>query len=109
MLAPQDVYLIRANYLLCLRQEKSALNFLLKNCLFPDHEPPKIKCPEPKVKVAEPGRLTARVSWNRPHTSDTSGKTLEYAWRIDTISLQSNSVPARLIKLMPVCSFSVAA
>lgn len=42
-----------------------------------DHEPPKIKCPESKVKVAEPGKLTARVSWDRPHTSDTSGKTLD--------------------------------
>ncbi|XP_063046548.1 sushi repeat-containing protein SRPX2 [Engraulis encrasicolus] len=42
-----------------------------------DHEPPKIRCPESKVKVADPGELTARVYWNRPYTTDTSGKTLD--------------------------------
>ncbi|XP_030620742.1 sushi repeat-containing protein SRPX2 [Chanos chanos] len=42
-----------------------------------DHEPPKLKCPLSRVKVAEPGKLTARVSWDRPLVKDTADKTLE--------------------------------
>uniref|UniRef100_A0AAY4C068 Sushi repeat-containing protein SRPX2 n=1 Tax=Denticeps clupeoides TaxID=299321 RepID=A0AAY4C068_9TELE len=42
-----------------------------------DLEPPKIKCPASKVKVAEPDKLTAKVSWDRPQVSDSAGKSLD--------------------------------
>ncbi|XP_014067679.2 sushi repeat-containing protein SRPX2 isoform X2 [Salmo salar] len=42
-----------------------------------DHDPPKIKCPMSRVKVAEPGKLTARVSWDPPVATDTADKTLD--------------------------------
>ncbi|XP_056141628.1 sushi repeat-containing protein SRPX2 isoform X2 [Lampris incognitus] len=42
-----------------------------------DHEPPKIKCPPSRFKIAEPGKLTARVSWDPPVATDTADKTLE--------------------------------
>lgn len=41
-----------------------------------DHDPPKIKCPLSRVKVAEPGKLTAIVSWEPPVATDTADKTL---------------------------------
>lgn len=42
-----------------------------------DTDPPKIKCPPSRLKFAEPGKLTASVTWDPPATSDTSGKSLE--------------------------------
>uniref|UniRef100_A0A668A1J3 Sushi repeat-containing protein SRPX2 n=1 Tax=Myripristis murdjan TaxID=586833 RepID=A0A668A1J3_9TELE len=42
-----------------------------------DHEPPKIKCPLSRVKFAEPGKLTARVSWDPPVATDTADKMLD--------------------------------
>uniref|UniRef100_A0A6Q2XE27 Sushi repeat-containing protein SRPX2 n=1 Tax=Esox lucius TaxID=8010 RepID=A0A6Q2XE27_ESOLU len=42
-----------------------------------DHEPPKIKCPLSRVKVADPGKLTARVSWDPPVATDSADKTVE--------------------------------
>ncbi|XP_071772280.1 sushi repeat-containing protein SRPX2 [Centroberyx gerrardi] len=42
-----------------------------------DYDPPKIKCPLSRVKVAEPGKLTARVSWDPPVATDTADKTLD--------------------------------
>ncbi|KAM6953152.1 sushi repeat-containing protein SRPX2 [Aplochiton taeniatus] len=39
-----------------------------------DHDPPKIKCPLSRLKVAEPGKLTARVSWDPPVATDTADK-----------------------------------
>ncbi|XP_062332491.1 sushi repeat-containing protein SRPX2 isoform X1 [Osmerus eperlanus] len=41
-----------------------------------DHDPPKIRCPLSRVKVAEPGKLTATVSWEAPVATDTADKTL---------------------------------
>lgn len=40
--------------------------------LFVDLEPPKIKCPNVKDKWAEPGKLTARVTWDTPEGVDTA-------------------------------------
>ncbi|KAM4621776.1 sushi repeat-containing protein SRPX2 isoform 2-T2 [Polymixia lowei] len=42
-----------------------------------DYDPPKIKCPLSRVKVADPGKLTARVSWDPPVATDTADKTLD--------------------------------
>ncbi|KAK2838824.1 hypothetical protein Q7C36_013638 [Tachysurus vachellii] len=42
-----------------------------------DHDPPKLKCPLSRVKVAEPGKLTAMVSWERPTATDTTGTSLQ--------------------------------
>lgn len=41
-----------------------------------DHDPPKLKCPLSKVKVAEPGKLFATVSWERPIARDTADRSL---------------------------------
>lgn len=35
-------------------------------------DPPKIKCPHVKDKWAEPGKLTARVTWDTPEGVDTA-------------------------------------
>lgn len=43
-----------------------------------DTDPPKIKCPPSRLKVAEPGKLTARVTWDPPAATDTADKSLEY-------------------------------
>ncbi|CAL8356167.1 unnamed protein product [Merluccius merluccius] len=42
-----------------------------------DDDPPKIKCPLSRIKVADPGALTAKVSWDPPVAKDTADKTLE--------------------------------
>ncbi|XP_041653349.1 sushi repeat-containing protein SRPX2 [Cheilinus undulatus] len=42
-----------------------------------DTEPPKIKCPASRLKVAQPGKLTAEVSWDPPAAKDTADKSLE--------------------------------
>ncbi|TMS17588.1 sushi repeat-containing protein SRPX2 [Larimichthys crocea] len=42
-----------------------------------DTDPPKIKCPPSRLKVAEPGKLTAMVTWDRPTATDTADKSLE--------------------------------
>ncbi|KAM6923428.1 sushi repeat-containing protein SRPX2 [Xenentodon cancila] len=42
-----------------------------------DTDPPKIKCPPSRLKVAEPGKLTAVVSWDPPTASDTADKSLD--------------------------------
>lgn len=39
---------------------------------FIDMDPPKIKCPTLKDKWAEPGKLTARVTWDTPEGVDTA-------------------------------------
>ncbi|XP_062855973.1 sushi repeat-containing protein SRPX2 [Trichomycterus rosablanca] len=41
-----------------------------------DHDPPKLKCPFSRVKAAEPGKLTATVSWERPVATDTADNAL---------------------------------
>lgn len=41
-------------------------------CPFVDMDPPKIKCPHVKDKWAEPGKLTARVTWDTPEGVDTA-------------------------------------
>ncbi|XP_072768586.1 sushi repeat-containing protein SRPX2 isoform X3 [Nerophis lumbriciformis] len=40
-------------------------------------EPPKIKCPRSRIKFADPGKLTARVSWDAPLATDTADKVLD--------------------------------
>lgn len=40
--------------------------------IFPDMEPPRIKCPSVKERVAEPNKLTVRVSWETPEGRDTA-------------------------------------
>ncbi|XP_035505187.1 sushi repeat-containing protein SRPX2 [Scophthalmus maximus] len=42
-----------------------------------DMDPPKIKCPPSRLKVAEPGKLTARVTWDPPAATDTADKSLD--------------------------------
>ncbi|XP_061786594.1 sushi repeat-containing protein SRPX2 isoform X1 [Nerophis lumbriciformis] len=42
-----------------------------------DTEPPKIKCPRSRIKFADPGKLTARVSWDAPLATDTADKVLD--------------------------------
>ncbi|KAI4880162.1 hypothetical protein NFI96_031180 [Prochilodus magdalenae] len=42
-----------------------------------DHDPPKLKCPLSRVKVAEPGKLTVQVSWDRPVATDDADKSLQ--------------------------------
>ncbi|XP_038145488.1 sushi repeat-containing protein SRPX2 [Cyprinodon tularosa] len=41
-----------------------------------DTDPPKIKCPPSRLKVADPGKLTAKVSWDPPVATDTADKFL---------------------------------
>lgn len=41
-------------------------------------DPPRIKCPLSRLKPAEPGKLTAVVSWDPPVVSDAADKLLEY-------------------------------
>lgn len=40
--------------------------------LFSDIEPPRIKCPSVKERIAEPNKLTVRVSWETPEGRDTA-------------------------------------
>lgn len=40
--------------------------------LFSDMEPPRIKCPSVKERIAEPNKLTVRVSWETPEGRDTA-------------------------------------
>ncbi|XP_075959415.1 sushi repeat-containing protein SRPX2 [Anarhichas minor] len=42
-----------------------------------DTDPPKIKCPPSRLKVAEPGKLTALVTWDTPAATDTADKSLD--------------------------------
>ncbi|XP_052470509.1 sushi repeat-containing protein SRPX2-like [Carassius gibelio] len=42
-----------------------------------DHDPPKLKCPLSRVKVAEPAKVTAMVSWERPVATDTADRALQ--------------------------------
>lgn len=53
-----------------------------KNCTVSDHDPPKLKCPLSRVKIAEPGKLTVVVSWERPVAKDTADRTLQYVYHI---------------------------
>ncbi|KAJ8398003.1 hypothetical protein AAFF_G00433500 [Aldrovandia affinis] len=41
-----------------------------------DRDPPKIKCPLSRVRVAEPGKVTTMVSWEPPTVKDTADKDL---------------------------------
>ncbi|XP_056327855.1 sushi repeat-containing protein SRPX2 [Danio aesculapii] len=41
-----------------------------------DYDPPKLKCPLSREKVAEPGKLTVMVSWDRPVAKDTADRAL---------------------------------
>jgi len=43
-----------------------------------DTDPPKIRCPPSRLKIAEPGKLTAIVTWDPPSATDTADKSLEY-------------------------------
>lgn len=60
-----------------------------------DIDPPRIKCPTVKDKWAEPGKLTARVTWDTPEGVDTAdGILTEYV----TLS------PTFQLSLLCVCS-----
>lgn len=67
-----------------------------------DHDPPKIKCPLSRVKVAEPGKLTARVSWDPPVATDTADKTLEYVSPYLLLFLLSSSSPLLYLEVKRV-------
>lgn len=51
---------------------------LQQTSIISDHDPPKLKCPLSRVKEAEPGKLTAMVSWERPTATDTADRSLQY-------------------------------
>jgi hypothetical protein len=40
--------------------------------VFSDMDPPTIKCPSVKERIAEPNKLTVRVSWETPEGRDTA-------------------------------------
>lgn len=40
--------------------------------VFIDLDPPVIKCPNVKEKTADPGKLTAKVTWDTPEGQDTA-------------------------------------
>lgn len=40
--------------------------------LWVDVEPPKIRCPESRERIAEPGKLTATVYWDPPRVKDSA-------------------------------------
>ncbi|XP_042275886.1 sushi repeat-containing protein SRPX2 [Thunnus maccoyii] len=42
-----------------------------------DTDPPKIKCPRSRLKIAEPGKLTASMTWDPPTATDTADKSLD--------------------------------
>lgn len=45
------------------------------DCLFSlwaDMEPPKIRCPDSRERIAEPGKLTATVYWDPPRVKDSA-------------------------------------
>lgn len=56
-------------------------------------DPPRIKCPNLKDKWAEPGKLTARVTWDTPEGVDTA----------DGILTESVLSPPPLQALFPFC------
>lgn len=35
-------------------------------------EPPKIRCPDSRERIAEPGKLTATVYWDPPRVKDSA-------------------------------------
>lgn len=37
-----------------------------------DMEPPKIRCPDSRERIAEPGKLTAIVYWDPPRVKDSA-------------------------------------
>lgn len=43
-----------------------------KVLVFTDLDPPVIKCPNVKEKTAEPGKVTAKVTWDTPEGVDTA-------------------------------------
>lgn len=54
----------------------------LKFSIISDHDPPKLKCPLSRVKVAEPGKITVTVSWERPTATDMADRSLQYVAHI---------------------------
>ena len=40
--------------------------------LWADMEPPKIRCPDSRERIAEPGKLTATVYWDPPRVKDSA-------------------------------------
>lgn len=40
--------------------------------LWADMEPPKIRCPDSRQRIAEPGKLTATVYWDPPRVKDSA-------------------------------------
>ena len=55
----------------------SPVLFLPFKLFLSDTDPPKIRCPPSRLKVADPGKLTARVTWDPPTAKDTADKSLE--------------------------------
>lgn len=67
--------------------------FSLSLSLSVDMDPPKIKCPNVKDKWAEPGKVTARVTWDTPEGVDTA----------DGILTESVSSPLTFLSFLPFC------
>lgn len=60
---------------------------VLFKLIVPDTDPPKVKCPLSRLKIAEPGKLTASVSWDPPTATDTADKSLEYVTLFPLLSI----------------------
>uniref|UniRef100_A0A672MSI0 Sushi repeat-containing protein SRPX2 n=1 Tax=Sinocyclocheilus grahami TaxID=75366 RepID=A0A672MSI0_SINGR len=63
------------HYRMC--QEEGTWSGTEPTCADHDPPPPKLKCPLSRVKVAEPGKVTALVSWERPVSTDTADRALQ--------------------------------
>lgn len=55
-------------------------------------DPPKIKCPNVKDKWAEPGKVTARVTWDTPEGVDTADGILTESVFISTNLFSFSSI-----------------
>lgn len=56
-------------------------------CVIADIDPPTIKCPRSRVRLADPGKQTARVSWEPPLVKDTADTKLTEYGKYFTFSL----------------------
>lgn len=84
--ALEEAYFLLSVFIFCTVTDRpKTMNFLppvssvvIFQLFILDTDPPKIKCPPSRLKVAEPGKLTAVVTWDPPAVKDTADKSLEY-------------------------------
>lgn len=68
-----------------------------------DIDPPKIRCPHSREKMAEPEKLTARVSWNPPLVKDSADGTIT-RWVTDTPYTSQQILQALVLRLQWWCT-----